>query len=262
VNDSRSFNRFLSAPVGPVSVGFVLLGLTVVVPFTGCVQSSQPSSIEQTVSVLIGLLSDESADIRTTAVESLGKIGDGAAILPVIDRLSDPSAPVRAAAATAAGRLGASSKEKVVPLLLHALYDSNDTVKRAAAEALGELEPTPEFLGSMPDLLTSSDVGIRRAAMLTLLQIESTRWLASLYQALQDADPLVRQRAVAILGETGIQTVLPPIRERLTRDRDPAVRAEAAYRLRTVSDVETRTVLKKVSEADSDPMVRRWARPE
>ena len=263
MNHRRSSDRPHARAVGSVLPRWAaLLSITVVVQSVACVQQSPQPSVEQAVSILVALLSDESADIRRASAESLGKIGDRSAIVAVANLLTEPSSVVRAAAATAAGRLGADAKEVVTPSLLHALRDPNDAVRRAAAEALGELEPPRELLGIMPELLASSDVEVRRAAALVLLQIDSTGWLASLYKLIQDPDPLVRQRTVAVLGEIGTAKVYPVIRERLAADPDPAVRAEAAYRLRIVSDKAARAALKRSAETDSDPTVRRWARAD
>lgn len=239
-----------------------LLSLTALLTFMGCVQTSPSPSAEQTVSILLGLLHDGSAEIRRTAVESLGKIGDQKAISPVAELITDRSPLVRRAAAQAAGRLGASSMKEVMPRLLDVLTDPNESVRRAAAEAIGELDPPSELLSGLPDLLASPNVEIRRSAVLALLQIESSAWVASLRKAMQDSDPDVRQGAVAALGETGIPSVVPSIRERLMQDPDPRVRAEAAYRLRTVSDEGTRAALKRVAEADHNQTVRRWAQPD
>jgi HEAT repeat protein len=239
----------------------LLLSLTVLVPFTGCVQET-PSSPTGTVSILLSLIHDEDAEVRRTAVESLGKIGEQAVIHSVADLLTDRSPLVRRAAAQAVGRLGQSAKAEVVPRLLRMLNDSDGGVRRAASAAISELEPPPELLGTVTELLTSTNVDVRRATVLALYQIDASPLLGSLRKVIQDSDPEIRQGAVAVLGETGIPSAVPLIRERLVKDSDPGVRAEAAYRLRVVTDKSARTALKRTADTDANQSVRRWAQQE
>ena len=236
-----------------------LTSLAVLLTVMGCVQEA-PSSSTKTVAILLLLLHDESVEVRSAAAESLGKIGDRTASQPVADLLTDQSPVVRRAAAQALGRVGASAVNEITPHLVKTLTDSSDSVRRAAAQALGDLEPPPELLRTMPELLASPHVEVRRAAVLALFQVDASAWLGILQKATQDSDAGVRQGAVAALGETGSPSILPAIRVRLQQDPDPAVRAEAAYRLRAVSDAITQGALKRAEESDENPTVRRWAR--
>ncbi len=193
------------------------------------------------------------------ALESLGKIGDPTAILPIMRLLDDPSPDVRSAAAKAIGRVGGGAATGAVPALLRALSDPEEDVRHAAAQAIGEIDPPPQNLGAVPDLLTSPRVEVRRAAALAMIESDSPGWLPIVRKAAQDPDATVRQRAVAVLGESGAPSARSSLRERLRADKDAAVRAEAAYRLRTASDEESRAVLKRAAETDDNPSVRRWA---
>lgn len=228
----------------------------------GCVRETPPSR-DEAVTVLLALLRDCSADTRETAAEALGKIGDQTAALPVADLLSDESATVRRAAARAVGRLGASSRDNVIPRLLGALADPQESVRQAAILAIGELEPPVGSLRSMADLLVSPDVELRRAALSALVDVDVTPWLSILEAVLRDdPDPQVRQRAVAVLGEMNTPAVMARVREQLTRDPDPSVRAEAAYRLRMTGDEATRQALDQAARTDRNRTVRRWAERE
>lgn len=192
-------------------------------------------------------------------MESLGKIGDETVIASVTRLLRDPSPLVRSAAAKATGRLGGASAREVVPALLQSLKDPSDEVRQVAAQAIGELDSQPLLLSGIADLLTAPQTEVRRAAALALLQIEPGGLVVFLHRAMQDSDAVVRQRAVAALGESGLSEAVPWLRERLLTDQDVGVRAEAAYRLRAESDEETRAVLQRAAETDGDPVVRLWA---
>ncbi|HEU4684458.1 MAG TPA: HEAT repeat domain-containing protein [Nitrospira sp.] len=210
--------------------------------------------------ILVELTHDAHPEMRRTAVESLGKIGNRIAIAEVVRLLGDESPSVRSAAATALGRLGGPTTTDSISALLHALEDQTEDVREAAAQALGEIDPAPDMLTEMAELFTALRPEVRRAAVLALNRIDSTRWAAVLSKAASDPDEVVRQRAVAVLGEIESPDRVRLLRERLVEDPNPAVRAEAAYRLRTLPDKELHAVLDRASATDPSVIVRRWAR--
>ena len=226
----------------------------------GCVQDSPPSSQERTVSLLLELLRDETPEMRRTAAESLGKIGDPRAVDSILPLKHDPAAMVREASVVAVGRLKPPATDGVVALLALALEDPDESVRQAAVVAMGEVEPDPRLLQPVVGLLRSSDPAIRRAVVRALLQIDSSRSVPALIAAGRDADAEVRQGIVAALGEWGGVTVSSWIRARLAEDPSPGVRAEAAYRLGLLGDPEARVSLNTAVEKDPDSGVRRWAK--
>ena len=226
----------------------------------GCVQDSPPSSKERTASLLLELLRDEAPEIRRTAAESLGKIGDPRALDSILPLKHDPAAMVREAAVVAVGRLKPTATDGVVALLALALEDPDESVRQAAVVAIGEVEPDPRLLQPVVGLLRSSDPTIRRAVVRALLQIDSSRSVPALVAAGRDADAEVRQGIVAALGEWGGAAASHWIRERLVEDPSPGVRAEAAYRLGLLADSEARVSLNTAVEKDPDSGVRRWAK--
>src|SRR5690242_17213571 len=139
----------------------------------GCVQEAPAPSIERGVAVLIALLQDDNAEIRRTAAESLGKIGDRSAMPMVLPLLTDPLPAVRAAAAKALGRIAAAADDDVIAGLIRALQDPSETVKQAAALAMCDIEPPPNRLAPVADLVRSSDVYVRRAAARSLLLLDT-----------------------------------------------------------------------------------------
>ncbi|MGH7148361.1 MAG: HEAT repeat domain-containing protein, partial [Nitrospiraceae bacterium] len=131
----------------------------------GCVQDSPPSSRERTVSRLLELLRDEGPEMRRTAAESLGKIGDPRAADSILPLIHDPAAIVREASVLAIGRVKPTATDGVVGLLTQALEDPVESVRQAAVVAIGDIEPGSRLLQPIVGLLRSSDVTIRRAAV-------------------------------------------------------------------------------------------------
>ena len=225
----------------------------------GCVQDSPPSSREHTVPLLLELLRDELPEMRRTAAESLGKIGDPRAADSILPLKHDPAAIVREASVLAVGRLKPTATDGVVALLTQALEDPVESVRQAAVVAIGEIEPGSRLLQPVVGLLRSSDATIRRAAVRALLQVDSSQSVHALVAAGHDSDAEVRQGIVAVVGEWGGSAVSPWLRERLAHDLSPGVRAEAAYHLGMLSDSDTRAALNTAIVKDPDSGVRRWA---
>lgn len=225
----------------------------------GCVQDSPPSS-EHTVSVLLESIRDESPEVRRTAAESLGKIGDPRAVDSILPLMHDPAAMVREASLLAMGRLKPPATDGVVVLLTQALEDPVESVRQAAVVAIGDIDPGPRLLQPVVGLLRSSDVTVRRAAVQALLQVDSSQSIPALVAAGRDSDSEVRQGIVAVVGEWGGPAASSWLRVRLAEDPSPGVRAEAAYRLGTLSDPDTRAALKMTTAKDPDSGVRRWAK--
>lgn len=226
----------------------------------GCGQDSPPSSKERTISLLLELLRDEAPEMRRTAVESLGKIGDSRTVDAILPLTHDPAALVREASVLAMGRVNPTATREVAILLTDALEDPVKSVRQAAVLAIGEIEPGSVFMQPVVGLLRSSDATIRRAAVGALLQVDSSQWITALLAAGRDSDAEVRQGIVAAVGEWGGGAASPWIRERLGEDPSPGVRAEAAYRLGMLRDPEARAALNRTIEHDPDSGVRRWAK--
>jgi len=237
---------------------FLLLFLLV-----GCFQETPVPSVDRTTAIMISLLHDESAEVRRTAAESLGKIGDQSAVACVLPLLTDPVPVVRVAAAQALGRIGTASNVTVLAALSRALEDPEERVKQAAAMAVAELEPLSPQLKPVVSLVQASDVQVRRAAIRALLQSDTSHWVPQLLPALHDPDTEVRQGAVAVLeGAPGNPQVRTEIHKRLAHDSSPAVRAEAAYHVGELGGAESRSVLLGALKKDRDKGVRRWIEAE
>ena len=94
---------------------------------------SAPAAAEPRVDELSKLLTSSSEKTRVSAVVSLGRLNDKAAMKPLVTALSDPNAQVRALAAAALGRLG--HKATLPALKTAATDDPDETVRARAREA-------------------------------------------------------------------------------------------------------------------------------
>ncbi len=108
------------------------------------------------VSELTTMLASSSDKARISAVVSLARLNDRAALKPLVTALHDPNAQVRALAATALGRLG---HKAALPALKAATEDPDDTVRAHAktaailvAKANKLPDPFPKEAAAVPDL--------------------------------------------------------------------------------------------------------------
>ncbi len=228
----------------------------------GCLQVAPGPSPEQSKALLTALLKDNSPEVRWTAAESLGKIGDRTAVPAVLALLTDPVPPIRAAAAQALGRMATAVDEAAVAGLTGALQDPADNVRQAAAIAIGDIEPSPRQLATIATLANVSDVRVRRAAVRALQSLDTSPVVSVLLPLVNDLDAEVRQGAVACLGGSGDVRAGSVLQQRLTRDPSPAVRAEAAYHLGEARGVDARSVLEAAAAKEPDGVVRRWIEAE
>ena len=231
-------------------------GILVIV---GCYQEAPGPSTQDTTQRLHALLSDPDAVMRRTAAESLGKIGDREAIPRLVERLGDDDPHVRATAARSLGVLASLDYAAVVGLL-RSMRDPDDSVRHAAAQALGNGAALPALAPALREMAAHADPAVRRDAAQTMFLTGGQEFFDTLTTLTADADPAVRQIAVAALGDSADRRAIPTLRDRLRRDTAPEVRAESAYRLQWVGDESVLADLDSVAMHDRSSAVQRWAR--
>lgn len=191
---------------------------------------------------------------------SLGKLRHPSAIPALIEGLRDPDSRVRQYSAWGLGNLGERlSTEATLQLAQTLATDSDPSVQEAAAHALSSTKPPPEILQPLHTALDAPDAQRRQAAARALQVVDSASAYRLLAQRLQDPDAMVRQNALAALGELADPRALPPIRNLVIHDPDPGVRAEAAFRLGKLGGQDDIPVLEAVVSTDPNADVRRWA---
>lgn len=141
-----------------------------------------------------------------------------------------------------------------VPTLIDALGDASWRVRRLAANRLAQLEPTPEVVRHLVQLLgRRGETGARNAAASVLAQLGPAA-LPAVVVLLQHDDPDQRKFAADILGELGRPEAVPGLVAALD-DVDANVRAAAAEALGRVGGPVARRALEDLLGA-ADPLLR------
>ncbi|WP_051798046.1 HEAT repeat domain-containing protein [Catenuloplanes japonicus] len=180
------------------------------------------------VLALCALLRDPHAEVRLVAVRALGRIGDPAAAVPLLDSRATADPTPSQLCAQALAQLGPEAE----PALIGALEHADARVRVTALDALGLvgsgalIEPVARVLEEDPSL------PVRLAAANTLGRMGGRAAVPPLVVALgvDHPDPL-RAAAARALGEAGAAGVAEALAGLLA---DPAYRVahEAAHALR------------------------------
>lgn len=176
---------------------------------------------------LVGALDD--SDACWDAVNALGKVG-APAVEPLIealkDRGRDPTA--RRLAGAALGSVGAPATEA----LTEALTDSDETVRRWAADAFIKIED-PRAVEPLIQALKDESFAVRTAAAKALTPLRDPRAVAPLIEALRND----RENSVQV--EAALANMGPPAVEPLCaalQDKNVQVQRGAAFALGGIRD--------------------------
>ena len=187
-------------------------------------------SATESVSSLIRKLEDRDEDVRRAACEALGKMGAVEAVPALIKRISDKNWSVRREACWALGAIG---DVQAVPKLIERLRDRDESwsVREAACGALGRIWSATESVSSLIQKLEDGNEYVRRAAAEALGQI-GVAAMPLLIQAAQNKN--LREAVVQVLGKIGVAAV-PKLIEAL-QDRQTYVRTLACTALGVIGD--------------------------
>ncbi|RQG97579.1 HEAT repeat domain-containing protein [Natrarchaeobius oligotrophus] len=239
---------------------------------------------EETVPALLDVFTDADVRVRTRAVRSCGQIGDPRCVDALANRLNDRNEQVRRAAAAALAEIGtkdalhallpAARSDSVsvrviaigefgrfgnlepVPMLMEALEDRSDLVRRTAARSILELlanapsERSHELRDGLADELADAESEELAGQLVTILNgnppdhvRRNAAWLfgqlngverrddvqTCLVELLDDPDELTARFAMSTLVQLGEPSFASHLREFATADEtseDGTVRAE------------------------------------
>jgi HEAT repeat protein len=190
-----------------------------------------PPCSETHFAILLATLRDEDSDVRSSAAQALGSLGDARAVEPLLAALHDEDPNVRGSAAQALDTLGDA---RAVEPLLAALRDETFLVSWYAAQALGTLgdaRAVEPLLAALHD----EDFHMRGSAALALGGLGDGRALEPLLAALMDEDFSVWWYAAQALGTLGDARAVEPLLAAL-HDDNLSVRGSAAQALGSLGD--------------------------
>ena len=179
--------------------------------------------------------------------------------MALVSALSDPDEEVRQWSAWSLGNFEDSlPKEALVGLVQH-VADPSESVRQAVVLALRLTTISKELMQVLAEAYTISTHATQLTIIQTLAQFEFPFAYRIFIQALKSPDPLIRQTAIAGLGELGDSRGLLVIRTHLLQDSDVGVRAEAAFRLGKLGGPADEPALRQARDTDPTPTVHFWA---
>jgi len=170
---------------------------------------NRPPEIDR-IEMAIICLQNADVDNRAFCAKELGWSRDTRAVVPLIAALDDEHSDVRRAAAEALGNIAEAlgTDDRVVKPLLVKLDDISPDVRKAALCALGNMGANG-LTASLVVLTVDDDSGVRREAMRILGKFRNKRDLELVIEiltnALKDESTLVRWNTVRALGELGVR---------------------------------------------------------
>ncbi len=140
----------------------------------------------ETFTALTNALTDKSKSVRNRAEDELIQLGKGAAttVIPILaDALGNSTSPgTRGHIVDVLGAIGEKGKiteadhERIVQSLLVALQDTDENVRRNAADELGEMRAaSPDVLPALTNARNDGSKKVRNAAQKAIQRIERTK---------------------------------------------------------------------------------------
>jgi HEAT repeat protein len=201
------------------------------------------------VPMLVKSLGDDDQKVRATAVQALGcvtrcdsvgKVLVKKQVPLVVALLEDKSALVRSNAAWALGFIGIRGDERAVEALLRGITDGDEYVRLFCLRSLNSCDvETPAVFANAVRLLKDSSVSVRlEAADLLRKSKESVPALVDTLK--NDGSILVRREAARSLREMGPDAIdAEPVLKQMLKDDDAQLREiarEALHRIREKKD--------------------------
>ena len=206
---------------------------------------------------LLKALKSEKGNTRVAAMMALGKLGEKAAVDPILGILIRDYPLAKVSAAIALGEIG--DERAIEPLMKEMKESNSEYVRGSSAIALGRIGGE----GSVPSLidkLRDQKVRVRSSAALALGEIGSETAVSPLIEILEtgkdsegqkmnslNANEDVRKSAVLALGEIGSTEATETLIDILTDKGEMLeVRTAAASSLRKIEDPRAVETLKEV----------------
>lgn len=242
--DKRDWQKLMLAPK------LALLCLSTMMPLLGQLEAQATGAA---VVSQIEKFKGENTQERIQAVKTLKRLG-ASAVPVLVQAMSDRDDRIRQGAAWALGSMGAAA-EPAVPALVAALGDQDEQVRLDAAVALRRIGGSEAALTAA---LQSEDVTIRRGAAFALAGVKASQETRmQLIGALADGDEKVRLNAAIALRASGSEA-FATLRQAL-QDENPLVRAGAAFALGNNGIAPVRAITPQERQQFSDNLLEQMA---
>ena len=150
--------------------------------------------------LLESLATDKDLRVRIKCAAALGELKDRRAVEPLMAAAGTDAPDLRVAAVKALGRIGDHSSTDA---LFTAAHDSESRVRESAFESLSEMGISVDRVSSD---LASPNWQVRSSALTTLERLGDPKALPAVARALKDDDARVRSEAARALGGLGDRT--------------------------------------------------------
>jgi HEAT repeat protein len=209
---------------------------------------------EQPVDVLVPLLRDKSARVRSAVVDTLAQLGGAKAVRALVMAL-DGWAP---SSLDELKRLILGFGEQAIPALREACYNKNFGARGDVLDILARIG-SPAAWDVLAVALDDDDPLIREKAARCLGNSAKTVFVPTLLRHIRDGAVAVRAAVVEALGNLGDRQAVDEIANRLKVDF-PVVRLAAVEALAKLGGPEALAALVQAAKQDPSEAVRRAAR--
>jgi HEAT repeat protein len=146
--------------------------------------------------------------------------------------------------------------QSIIDLLLNQLKDSDSSVRKSAASALGAMGSLEALPALLEAFRSDTDSDVRWSTAIALGAIGSIEALPSLVQALRiDINPDIRRSAAIALGAIGSPEAIPFLIQALENDKNCDVRGGAAEALGKIGDDTAIQSLEEALEDDGESAI-------
>jgi HEAT repeat protein len=203
----------------------------------------------EALQLLLSALSSPDPELRLASTQSLGKLGEVAALAPLVDRLGDSCEEVREMAMDALSRVGMRHRRQAMTILHPLLKHEDPEWRMHAVSILGRLDGG-DVEGTLTFAMKDESSLVRRAAVRAFEGKRGDGRLQALMLALTDEDDEVRRLVVEALGTTGDSQVVGAL-ELALRDEDIWVRSAA---VRALGGIPSEEAFRLVQGGLTDPV--------
>ena len=176
------------------------------------VRNAAAESIERleatgSIDELLHTLKTGNMGSRVAAIHALGAIGGDRVVAPLVYCAGRPEADIRSAAVEALGRLAVPA---TLPLLLERLDDQNAAIRARAIAALAGFPPSPLLYERLRPFLEAADGALEAEAALALARLKDLASEQRITALLTSPHASTRQAAATALSLLPLEFVFFP----------------------------------------------------